>query len=96
MTALTKFFAERVFGPDRAAMLAAHLPASAADHAQRNAAKVARLQKKLAKIDVSERAVITELETPIAPGDPPPGPCATASAPASPSYTPSDPATKPS
>jgi site-specific DNA recombinase len=69
MTALTQFFTERVFGPGRAAMLTATLPATAAAHAQRNAARAETLRKKLAKIDVSERALITELETPIDPAD---------------------------
>jgi site-specific DNA recombinase len=96
MSALARFFTERVFGPDRAAMLAAHLPASAADKTQRNQAKAARLQKKLAKIDVSERALITELEAPIDPATPPPRPSGAASAPASPSYTPNEPVSRPS
>jgi site-specific DNA recombinase len=35
MTAFTRFFTERVFGPDRAAMLTSQIPATAAGHAQR-------------------------------------------------------------
>ena len=35
MDALTRFFTERVFGPDRAAMLAAHMPATAAAEQRR-------------------------------------------------------------
>ena len=37
--ALTRFFTERVFGPDRAAMLTAHIPASAAAAEQRRHTK---------------------------------------------------------
>jgi site-specific DNA recombinase len=70
MTAtFTQFFTERVFGPDRAAMLAATLPASAAAQDQRREKRTGALRKKLAKIDVSERALVTELETPIDPAD---------------------------
>jgi hypothetical protein len=50
-------------------MLAAHLPASAAAGAQRRQQRAAALRKKLAQIDVSERALVTELETPIDPAD---------------------------
>ncbi len=70
MTALTRFFGERVFGPDRAAMLAAALPASAADQAAQRTAKAAALRKQLARIDTAENALITELEAPAQPGDP--------------------------
>jgi hypothetical protein len=69
MAACTRFFTERVFGPDRAAMLTAHLPASAAADAQRHQKRAAALRKKLTKIDVSERALVTELEAPIDPAD---------------------------
>ncbi len=67
--AFTRFFAERVFGPGRAAMLAATLPASTAAADQRRQKRAEGLRKKLAKIDVSERALVTELETPIDPAD---------------------------
>jgi hypothetical protein len=70
MTALTGFFTERVFGPDRAAMLAATLPASAADQATQRTAKAAALRKQLTRIDAAEGALITELEAPAQPGDP--------------------------
>ena len=69
MAAFTRFFTERVFGPGRAAMLAATLPASTAAHDQRRQQRAEGLRKKLAKIDVSERALVTELETPIDPAD---------------------------
>jgi len=68
--AFTRFFTERVFGPGRAAMLAATLPASTAAADQRRQQRAAALGKKLAKIDVSERALVTELETPIDPANP--------------------------
>jgi len=69
MAAFARFFTERVFGPGRAAMLAATLPASTAAADQRRQQRAAALRKKLAKIDVSERALVTELETPIDPAD---------------------------
>ena len=69
MAAFTRFFTERVFGPGRAAMLAATLPASTAAHDQRRQKRADGLRKKLAKIDVSERALVTELETPVDPAD---------------------------
>ncbi len=65
MDAFTQFFTERVFGPGRAAMLTATLPASTAAHDQRRQQCAAALREKLAKIDVSERALVAELETPI-------------------------------
>ena len=67
MAAFTRFFTERVFGPGRAAMLAATLPASTAAQDQRRQHRADGLRKKLARIDVSERALIAELETPIDP-----------------------------
>jgi len=69
MAAFTRFFTERVFGPGRAAMLAATLPASTAAHDQRRQKRAEGLRKKLTKIDVSERALVTELETPVDPAD---------------------------
>ena len=70
MDALTRFFTERVFGPDRAAMLAAHIPATAAAAEQRRRTQAGTLRRKLAKIDTAEAALITELETPADPADP--------------------------
>jgi len=68
--ALTSFLNERVFGPDRAAILAAALPASAAEQATQRQDKAAALRRRLAKIDTAENALITELEAPAQPGDP--------------------------
>src|SRR5208283_2910828 len=51
-----RFFAERVFGPDRAAMLAAHNPATAAAAEQRRRTQAGTLRRKLAKIDPAEAA----------------------------------------
>ena len=62
MAGIARFFTERVFGPDRAAMLDATLPRTAAAQAARDAARASTLRKKLAKIDVSETALISELE----------------------------------
>ena len=70
MGALTRFFTERVFGPDRAAMLAAALPASAEDQAAQRQAKAVALGRQLTRIDTAENALITELEAPAQPGDP--------------------------
>ena len=69
MTALTTFFAEHVFGPDRAAMLAAALPESATGQASQRTAKTAALRRQLTKIDTAEKALISELEAPADPGD---------------------------
>jgi hypothetical protein len=57
------FFAERVFGPDRAALLAAQLPASVAAHAEEQARQAARLRADLARTDTAERGLIKELES---------------------------------
>jgi hypothetical protein len=69
MTALTTFFADHVFGPDRAAMLAAALPESATGQAGQRTAKAAVLRRQLTKIDTAESALISELEAPADPGD---------------------------
>lgn len=61
MGAITGFYAEWVFGPDRAALLAAVLPVTAATKTARTTAREKTLRKKLAKIDVAETALITEL-----------------------------------
>jgi hypothetical protein len=70
MGAITGFYAERVFGPDRAALLAAVIPVTTAVKTARATAREKTLRKKLAKIDVAETALITELETPADPGNP--------------------------
>jgi site-specific DNA recombinase len=69
MSALATFFTERVFGPDRAAMLAAQLPQDAAEQDRRRDAQAAALRKQLARIEVAENALLSELETPADPGD---------------------------
>ncbi|MGH3192417.1 MAG: recombinase family protein [Streptosporangiaceae bacterium] len=61
--AVAAFIAERLLGPDRKAMLAAALPADAADQAARQAQAAGHLRKQLARIDTAERALISELET---------------------------------
>ena len=68
--ALARFFTERVFGPDRAAMLTTQLPATAAGHAERRDQQAAAIRRKIARLDTAEAALITELETPADPGDP--------------------------
>ena len=70
MDAITGFYATRVFGPDRAALLKAVIPVTTAAVTARAAARSKALRKKLAKIDVAETALITELETPADPGNP--------------------------
>jgi site-specific DNA recombinase len=70
MTATASFFTQYVFGPDRAAMLTAQLPADAAAETARRAAAAKRLDQQLAKTETAQAALITELETPADPGDP--------------------------
>jgi site-specific DNA recombinase len=70
MTATASFFTQYVFGPDRAAMLKAQLPADAKQEATRRAALAKRLDQQLAKNDLAQQALISELETPADPGDP--------------------------
>lgn len=62
LTVIREFFAARIFGPDRAAMLAARLPASAADDTARREQETARLHKRLRKIDAAENAHAREIE----------------------------------
>ncbi len=57
--ALPRFFTERVFGPDGAAMLTTQLPASAAGQAERRDKQAAAIGRKLARIDNAEAALIT-------------------------------------
>jgi hypothetical protein len=70
MTATASFFAQYVFGPDRAALLKAQLPADAEQEAARCAAQAKRLDQRLAKVELAQQALITELETPADPDDP--------------------------
>jgi hypothetical protein len=70
MAATASFFATYVFGPDRAALLNAQLPAGTGQETARRAAHAKRLDQQLAKNEVAQQALITELETPADPGDP--------------------------
>jgi len=67
VAALARFFTERVFGPDRAAMLTTQLPATAAGQAERRDKQAATIRRKIARLDTAETALITELETPADP-----------------------------
>ena len=62
LTVIRQFFATHVFGPDRAAMLTARLPASAAEDTARRDQETARLHKRLRKIDAAENAHAREIE----------------------------------
>jgi hypothetical protein len=63
---LTKVIAgvldERVFGRDRAAMLVAQLPATAAEKTADRDRQAAALRRQLKKIETSQAALMTELE----------------------------------
>ncbi|MGH3268018.1 MAG: hypothetical protein ACRDN1_02955 [Trebonia sp.] len=63
---LTKIIAgvldERVFGRDRAAMLTAQLPATAAEKSADRDRRAAALRRQLKKIETSQAALMTELE----------------------------------
>ena len=62
LAALTQFFDERIFGPERARLLASLLPASAAGDAARKDKQAARLRRRLAQIDAAEHGHMTEME----------------------------------
>ena len=57
-----QFFAARIFGPDRAALLRQQLPASAAEDAARRDKQTARLRTRLKKIDAAEDAHVREVQ----------------------------------
>ena len=57
-----QFFAARIFGPDRATLLAEQLPAGAAEDAARREKQAARLRKRLQRIDVTEDAHVREVQ----------------------------------
>jgi hypothetical protein len=62
LAAIRQFFTERIFGPERAALLADQIPATAAqDAAQRNK-KTTALRKRLRQIDAAENAHAREIE----------------------------------
>jgi hypothetical protein len=62
IAAITAFLDQYVFGYDRAAMLAARIPASTAEHAAARAREHARLTAELARIDTAQAGLFTELE----------------------------------
>lgn len=69
MDAIARFFDQYVFGHDRAALLAAQLPATSAEHAEHQARQAGHLRAELARIDTAERGLISELEAPADPAD---------------------------
>ncbi len=70
MAGRASFFAQYVFGPDRATMLKTQLPAYATAEAAQRATRAKRLDKRLDQIETAQQALVTELETPADPGDP--------------------------
>jgi hypothetical protein len=63
LAALTQFFDERIFGPERARLLRELLPAGAAEDTARKDKQAARLRRRLAQIDTAEHGHMTEMET---------------------------------
>ncbi len=59
---VAEFFGTRIFGPDRANLLKAALPAGAADAARRAEAKADKLRQQLRQIDAAENAHAREIE----------------------------------
>jgi site-specific DNA recombinase len=59
---IAQFLDQRVFGPDRAAHLAATLPANLAEDTARRERQAGELRKQLRKIDASENAHAREIE----------------------------------
>jgi len=57
-----RFFADRVFGPGRAELLAAQIPATDADAAADRDARAARLQARIRRIETAQNSQILELE----------------------------------
>ncbi len=57
-----RFFADRIFGPGRAELLAAQLPATDADAAADRDAQAARLQARIKRIETAQNSQILELE----------------------------------
>jgi hypothetical protein len=57
-----RFFAARIFDPDRATLLAEQLPAGAAEDAARREKQAARLRKRLKQIDATEDAHVREVQ----------------------------------
>ena len=91
------FFNEHVFGPGRAALLAAQLPATDAAAAADRDAQAAALAARLKRIETARTpASWNSKNSPPTPATPPPPRCAPGSAPASPSSTPTASSSKPS
>jgi site-specific DNA recombinase len=63
LAAIADFFTHRVFGPDRATLLATGLLATAADGAARRDRQAAALAKRLRQIDAAENAHAREIES---------------------------------
>jgi site-specific DNA recombinase len=59
---IRQFYAERIFGPERAALLATQIPATAAAQAAHREDKTAALQQRLRQIDSAENAHAREIE----------------------------------
>jgi len=57
-----QFFADRIFGPGRAALLAAQLPATDADALAERDARVTALQARVNRIETAQNSQILELE----------------------------------
>jgi hypothetical protein len=81
LTVIREFFATRVFGPDRAALLAAQLPASVAEETAEREKETAALHKRLRKTPTPARS---STWPPSPPPHPPSPHCAPASSPGSP------------
>lgn len=61
--AFRRFLQERVFGPDRAAMLADQLPATDAEAARQAETQATALRQQITRAETAEHALTTELET---------------------------------
>jgi site-specific DNA recombinase len=59
---IRQFFAQRIFGPERAALLAVQIPADAAAQAAHREDKTAALRQRLRQIDTAENAHAREIE----------------------------------
>jgi hypothetical protein len=62
MAAITTFLDQYVFGYDRAAMLTTLIPATTAEHAAARAREHARFTAELARIEIAQAGLLTELE----------------------------------
>ena len=62
LAAIRQFFGERIFGPERAALLAAQIPATAAQDTVQRQKKTTALRQRLRQIDAAENAHAREIE----------------------------------